>query len=62
MKIENNMFVYKVADKKSEKREWNAPSRCPFCGHILRKIDGSNVKVCVNKNCERSQSFYKLAQ
>lgn len=62
MKIESNMFVYRTTDRQSKKQEWNAPSRCPFCGHILQQIDKSNIKVCINKNCERSQFFYKLTQ
>lgn len=62
MKIESNMFVYRVADKKFEKRTWYAPSRCPFCNHVLHKIDGSNIKVCINEQCERGQLFYKLVK
>jgi len=42
------------------KNQWSTPNRCPFCGHILKQIEGSNIKICTNKNCERGQSFYKL--
>jgi len=50
----NNLY------KSFNKNMWSAPKRCPFCGHVLKQIDGSNIKICVNKDCESSQDFYKL--
>ena len=57
MKIDTNININRGYQNK---RMWSAPSRCPFCGSILKEVDSSNVKVCVNKYCERGRQFYKL--
>ncbi len=43
-----------------ENKSWSAPKRCPFCGHILKQIENTNIKVCTNKSCERSKEFFKI--
>lgn len=63
MKIESNMFVYRVDNnpqRRSKDKRWNTSDKCPFCGYVLQHVDGSNIKVCTNENCNRNQSFYQL--
>lgn len=63
MRIDNTIRVFETNNDKNKsfnKKTWSAPSRCLFCGSVLKEIDNSNVKVCVNKYCERGRQFYKL--
>ena len=60
MRVENNILIYKTSDKPNKQPDKKEPYKCPFCGYIMKQVDGSNVKVCSNNKCKRSQCFYKL--
>lgn len=57
MKINNYIMTYSVSDrpKQSEKQL----SICSFCGRPLSRIEGTNIKVCTNKDCEHGRFVYK---
>ena len=60
MRVDNNILIYKTSDKPSKQPDKKEQYKCPFCGYTMKQVEGSNVKVCSNKKCKRSQSFYKL--